>query len=513
MRPRPSTFTRGALAALIAATACYDEGTPPARLESDCTPVTCEAAGAECGEVPDGCEGVLACGDCPQGETCGGGGPNACGTAACTPTTCEVLGAACGLVGDGCGAALECGGCPEGQTCGGGGAANQCGAPASEQGGTTRWVHAAGGRGNEHVAGVAVRDDGVTVALTVIGGTPERPDALGLVWLSPDGRSVGDRTYPVRGRIFLGPDPLATSRGGDLFLAFGAACEEEGCTELGPGPVTSGVLVKVSPEGDFVWRVDLPNGVASNVAADATGNVVVAESFANAGMTPVTVRKYRSDGTLAWSFPGAPEARAAVAFDPDGNVVVGQEWAVTKLDPNGVALWRRSLAPADAFITAIGAAAGGVVVAGSHGGPVSVDGVTAPGPEGGARGAFLVRFAAQDGAPAWARSSGLAELQRAGGIGADVDLAVHPDGWAALLVGRAGCDLRIERWGTDGAQAWSRGVDAPGCSQAAVFPSSIDVARAGDVRVGGGFLTPVDFGLGRVEPAGGRDGFVLDLAP
>jgi hypothetical protein len=31
--------------------------------------------------------------------------------------------------------------------------------------------------------------------------------------------------------------------------------------------------------------------------------------------------------------------------------------------------------------------------------------------------------------------------------------------------------------------------------------------------VGGGFLTPFYFGLGRFEPAGGRDGFVLDLAP
>jgi hypothetical protein len=513
MRLRPSAFTGGALAALVVAAACYDDGTPPARLEEGCTPVTCDAVGAQCGEVPDGCEGVLACGSCPQGQTCGGGGPNVCGTAACTPATCAALGAACGLAGDGCGATLDCGGCPEGQTCGGGGAANQCAAPPSEPGGATRWVHASGGRGNEHVAGVAVRGDGVTVALTVIGGTAERPDALGLVWLAPDGGVVGDRTYPVRGRIFLGPDPLATTPGGDLFLALGAACEDEGCTELGPGPVTSGVLVRLSPEGDFVWRVDLPNGVASNVAADGAGNAVVAESFADAGMIPVTVRKFRPDGTLAWSAPGATEARAAVAFDPAGNVVVGQEWAITKRDPDGAVLWAQALAPADAFITAVGASAGTVFVAGSHGGPISAGAAGVPGPEGAARGAFLVGFAASDGAPAWARSSGPAELQRAGGLGADVDLAVHPDGWAALLVGRAGCDLRIERWAADGARAWSRGVDAPGCSQAAVFPSAIDVAGSGDVRVGGGFQTPVDFGRGRVQPLGGRDGWVIDLAP
>jgi hypothetical protein len=105
-------------------------GTPP---PPACQPTTCAAAGAECGLLGDGCGGTLQCGTCPQGETCGGGGTaNVCGAPpppACEPTTCEAAGAECGLLGDGCGGTLQCGTCPEGETCGGGGTANVCSAP------------------------------------------------------------------------------------------------------------------------------------------------------------------------------------------------------------------------------------------------------------------------------------------------------------------------------------------------------------------------------------------------
>lgn len=45
-----------------------------------CLPTTCEAAGKNCGTVPDGCGGTLTCGTCSGIDTCGGGGrPNVCG--------------------------------------------------------------------------------------------------------------------------------------------------------------------------------------------------------------------------------------------------------------------------------------------------------------------------------------------------------------------------------------------------------------------------------------------------
>jgi hypothetical protein len=44
------------------------------RQRSLCEPMTCESQGLNCGVAIDGCGGTLHCGDCPEGEVCGGGG-------------------------------------------------------------------------------------------------------------------------------------------------------------------------------------------------------------------------------------------------------------------------------------------------------------------------------------------------------------------------------------------------------------------------------------------------------
>ena len=71
-----------------------------------CTPSTCNAEGANCGQISDGCSGTLDCGTCTLPETCGGGGTaNACGEGSCAPTSCEPENANCGVctVAGGCG--------------------------------------------------------------------------------------------------------------------------------------------------------------------------------------------------------------------------------------------------------------------------------------------------------------------------------------------------------------------------------------------------------------------------
>jgi len=93
----------------------------------ECVPLTCEEIGASCGRAPDGCLDVIECGECAEGETCGGDGPNRCGTERCDPSTCAQAGAACGLASDGCGDVIGCGSCPAPLTCGGEGVANTCG--------------------------------------------------------------------------------------------------------------------------------------------------------------------------------------------------------------------------------------------------------------------------------------------------------------------------------------------------------------------------------------------------
>jgi hypothetical protein len=99
---------------------CVSTSGPPA-----CVPKDCNAQGIACGPAGDGCGNQIACGDCPNGQTCGGGGiPNQCGAPACTPKTCAAN--QCGLMGNGCGGQLDCGNCTNNQVCGAGGP-NQCG--------------------------------------------------------------------------------------------------------------------------------------------------------------------------------------------------------------------------------------------------------------------------------------------------------------------------------------------------------------------------------------------------
>ncbi|MBK7862686.1 MAG: hypothetical protein IPJ65_29575 [Archangiaceae bacterium] len=101
-----------------------------------CTPTTCAALGATCGQVPDGCGGVLACGSCTGGKVCGGGGvANVCGDGSCTSTTCAALGKSCGVISDGCSSTIDCGTCGAGTTCGGSGVPNVCGIPTGGTGG------------------------------------------------------------------------------------------------------------------------------------------------------------------------------------------------------------------------------------------------------------------------------------------------------------------------------------------------------------------------------------------
>ncbi|HQM10806.1 MAG TPA: hypothetical protein PK140_15495 [Polyangiaceae bacterium] len=94
---------------------------------TECEPKTCAQLEANCGSAPDGCGEKIECGECPDGQLCGGGGPNVCGTEACYPKSCVQVGAQCGWASDGCSLAIDCGECSPPETCGGGGEMNVCG--------------------------------------------------------------------------------------------------------------------------------------------------------------------------------------------------------------------------------------------------------------------------------------------------------------------------------------------------------------------------------------------------
>ena len=103
-----------------------------------CTPsvTTCAPTGGQyCGDIGDGCEGIIHCPDCTAPDTCGGTGtPGLCGTPGCVPRIAACTGGAvsyCGTIGDGCGHSIACGDtCTAPETCGGTGIPNVCGDPA-----------------------------------------------------------------------------------------------------------------------------------------------------------------------------------------------------------------------------------------------------------------------------------------------------------------------------------------------------------------------------------------------
>jgi hypothetical protein len=89
---------------------------------SACQETTCQAAGAECGQIPDGCQGILNCPACPEGMVCGTSNQCVKTTSICVPKTAtEICAGICGAQSDGCTGSVACGGCPTGETCGGGG--------------------------------------------------------------------------------------------------------------------------------------------------------------------------------------------------------------------------------------------------------------------------------------------------------------------------------------------------------------------------------------------------------
>lgn len=117
---------RRALGMLVVVLAGCSAGIPDGGPGPGCTPKTCQPD--QCGELLDGCTGILRCGTCAPGTVCGGGGtPNVCGRGTCIAKTCFELGKNCNFVSDGCSKLLDCGRCMRPSDCGANGKPNVCG--------------------------------------------------------------------------------------------------------------------------------------------------------------------------------------------------------------------------------------------------------------------------------------------------------------------------------------------------------------------------------------------------
>lgn len=475
------------------------------RAQAACKPLTCAEAGAQCGNLPDGCGGSVQCGGCI--------GPTVCrlqGTAfrcvpaePCVPLTCAALGATCGTPDDGCGGTLDCGGCAEGESCGGAGLALACGDPGRTP--ETVWVTVL----DTGVGALVARPHGELVLSrwTPAGAALLQLDAAGNVQWSRDGFRAGLRF-----------DGLSVAGSGQLY-AWGFQDRESG--------YPSGSAYRFDASGQTPEEVGFC-GYDCSVGpyfADANGNVV----SHGQGAAGRTIRHESPQGlrwTYAWGAFGG--GTSPVAFDtlapaPEAGLLTGgnverpgDAWgrhfgdplrstcALLAFDALGGLRWSRELAASCQVRALAGDEAGGLFGAGQLLGRLdSREGSLRTGP-----GHLLFVFRVDaSGQPEWFRrveGSWGPELAR----GPQGRLAVMT---STLLDTRTACQgLRVTELDAAGNVRWSRVLGSAPCTTSY---SAAGLAYSGeDVVLAGSFKGTADLGDGVPHDSGpGWKGFVVKL--
>jgi len=325
-----------------------------------CTPTTCVALSATCGQAPDGCGGAVSCGNCPSGQFCGGAGPNRCGTEKCTPMSCASLNASCGVVSDGCGEVLSCGNCSPPSTCGGGGLDNQCGcSPSTCQGLGLECGAAADGCGstlqcgdcaqNEVCASGKCEDDcPVTwktqagtflddVALTADGKLIIAGENASQGWVasvdSCSGQVGATRTATVAGATSSRLKSVVLS-GNDIFVS--------GQVKAGSDPLDGMVAKLDSSTLSLSWAETLPGTTLSDeawgLAVANDGSVWVGGTGSiESGLKPWLSRRAPNGGTCSFDFGAGAAYIRAVTSGPEGVYIAGSvdtSGYVLRFDPS-----------------------------------------------------------------------------------------------------------------------------------------------------------------------------------
>jgi hypothetical protein len=249
-------------------------------------------------------------------------------------------------------------------------------------------------------------------------------------------------------------------------------------------------IVKFDPDGEHVWSRRHGGSVSSTfgyaIAADASGNIVVAGHFTgaislgggeltSAGRKDIFVVMYDANGVHQWSkkFGGSLDDSAwGIDIDAAGNVVMTGEFR-SSINFGGTTL-------VSAGISDI----------------------------------FLVRFSST-GAHQWS--------ERFGGSGQDYGRAVAVDAagnvcstgqfWGTLdfgggpLTSAGSSDIYLAKHDTNGAHAWSKRF---GSSSPWEIGNAVATDGAGNVALTGQFRGTVDFGGGEVTSANIQDAFVAE---
>jgi hypothetical protein len=310
-------------------------------------------------------------------------------------------------------------------------------------------------------------------------------------------------------------------------------------------------VAKLAPNGDPIWARRFGGAsseAAASVAVDAKGEIFVAGNFqgtvdfgsgpiASAGLNDIFLLKLGQGGVTLWSkgFGDATNQLATdVAVDPAGNVVLVGSFAgtvnfgtgalmsggsndvyVAKFSPMGQALWAKGFGDA-AVQSAQGVAtdaAGNIVIAGHNSGGVSFGGGFIASQ--GGTDVFVAKLDAGGGAHIWSAGFGDPGLQNVYGVGVDAKGDVTFAGRTAGDVDFGGGFVKGDGNGEDffvvkldasGKHVYSVALQTDSSKQS----GAVNVDADGNALVTGWVFGTVDLGFGPVMTAS-DDAFVVKL--
>ncbi len=424
------------------------------------------------------------------------------------------------------------------------------------------WARHFGGTGNDIGKAVAVDRDGNILMLGQIIGTVDlgggpvgSPDqgSLLLAKFSSTGTHLWSRAFGNPYGVI--PQAIAVDSAGNVLVSGYFV----GSVDLGGGVLTSAglcdiFLAKYSTSGSHLWSKRF--GASSDdagyaVAVDSDGNVVLTGCFGGTvdfGGGPITssatinlfVAKYTPEGTHLWSkkfLNNSANVGYGLAVDANNNILVTgyfmgkidfgggiltsaglSDIFVVKLTSSGTYLWARRFGAArDDMGYAIAVdPTGNVAVTGSYGFyPVDLGG--GPLTNAGMDDAFVAVYSA-DGSHVWSRGLGSSVVDRAYDIAMDSfgDVVVTGsfrstvDFGGGPLASAGYDDIFVAKYlGTDGSHLWSKRFG----SSSEDIGYGLAVAPSDKIAVTGIFNGTVDFGTGPLTSSGGRDMFLLQIAP
>jgi hypothetical protein len=363
---------------------------------------------------------------------------------------------------------------------------------------------------------VAIATDlaGNTIALI---SDASAPLPIGLRKLDGSGKEVWTRFFDGSANTLADPaSSLATDGSGDIYLLWASSCADFGCRgtiDFGGGATPSAALVKLDPDGKFLWEKRMSEDGAK-LAVNAKGDAVF-RSWNSADVTTTSVVRVNADGSAVWS--KSSRGLAEVGIDADGNAIVsafttqtdpifGQTFpsngpVVAKLaSADGSVLWAKRVAQGTlGDVQGLGVdASGAIVAAGRIGGAFDFGGEhfdTAGDPT-----SAMMFVYEPDGKERVART--LPDTNA-------VLLAVDPSGRASFAGRQNDTTAWVVMYDLAGTKLNSSNLQATGAG-AALGVSSIAVGADHNTVLGGNFTGTVDFGSGPVT-AQGQEGYVANL--